>query len=66
MIRKLFKLWDQHTIGFCRVLVTLIFPVALFRPFAEVYSCLLLLMWLVVHTGYSKGWDKSKDKGGKP
>lgn len=63
MTRKIFDLWDKHTKGFCRVLTALMLPAAVFDRFAGVYACLLLLLWLIVHTGYSKGWDKSEDEG---
>ena len=66
MTRKIFDLWDKHTTGFCRVLMALMIPAAVFRQFAGVYACILLLLWLVVQTGYSKGWDKSENKRREP
>ena len=61
MIKKIFKLWNDHTTGFMRVLAILLIPAAMFREFGWLYSYCLLILWLIVHTGYSKKWDKESE-----
>lgn len=62
MIRKIFNLWDRHTTGCCRVLLVLTIPCAIFDQMAGVYACILLILWLIIHTGYKKGWDKTEGR----
>lgn len=61
--KKLFLLWDKHTIGCCRVMFLLLFPSAIFRTFAQVYCCFLLLMWLILKTGYEEKWKDGENDG---
>lgn len=58
MIKRIFKLWDNHTIGFVRVLFLLLLPSAVSDCYGTCYCCVLLLLWLIVKTGYEKKWDK--------
>ena len=58
MVKKIFSLWNNHTTGFCRVLMVLLIPAAIFPEFWQIYCDCLLVLWLIVHTGYSKGWHK--------
>ena len=60
MIKKLFYLWHNHTIGCVRVLMILLIPTAISNTFGFVYSCFLLIWWLIVNTGYEKKWHKEE------
>ena len=55
--KKMFLLWDKHTTGCCRALFALIIPAAIFETFWSVYCCFLLVMWLILKTGYEKKWS---------
>lgn len=56
MIKKIFLLWDRHTTGFCRVLFALLVPAAIWRSFGIILCYVLLLLWLIIKTGYEKKW----------
>ena len=58
MIKKLFLLWDRHTIGFCRVLFVMLIPAAIHRTFGMALCYFLILMWLILKTGYEKKWGE--------
>ena len=58
MVKKVFKLWHDHTTGFVRVLFLLSIPAVIFQEFRWPYSYCLLILWLIVHTGYSKKWEE--------
>lgn len=65
-MKKLFKLWDEHTTCFVRVLFVLTIGAAFSRVFANVLCCLLLIMWLIIKTGYEQKWnDHPTEKGGE-
>lgn len=57
MIKKIFLLWDRHTIGFCRVLFILLIPAAMWRALGNALCYFLLMMWLITKTGYEKKWE---------
>lgn len=59
-VRKLFDLWDKHTPAFCRVLFLLMIPTAMSDEYGTIYCELLLILWLIVRTGYEKKWDKEE------
>ena len=61
MIKKIFLLWDNHTIGFVRVLFFLLIPAAICKTFAFLLCNGLLLLWLIVKTGYEKEWGNKND-----
>ena len=63
IIKKLFLLWTRHTTGFCRVLFLLMFPAAFLEYFSSVFSCFLLILWLILKTGYEEKWDKNEEEG---
>lgn len=64
-MKKLFKLWDEHTVGFCRVLFIATIGAAFSRVFADILCCFLLIMWLITKTGYEQKWsDHPTEKGG--
>ena len=58
--KKLFLLWDRHTAGFCRVLLALMIPAAIWRTFADVLCVFLLIMWLITKTGYEQKWSEEE------
>lgn len=58
MCKKIFLLWDRHTTGFVRVLTALLIPAAIWRTIALLLCYALLMLWLIVHTGYSKKWGE--------
>lgn len=61
IFEKMFRLWNRHTIGCCRGLFVLLFPATISETYGTVYCCFLLLMWMILKTGYEKGWDKEAD-----
>lgn len=68
MIKKIFRLWDKHTTACCRVMFVLLIPSVIIEVFSRIYCVLLLMMWLILKTGYEKKWDKDgeeRDSGGK-
>ena len=66
MIKKIFLLWDRHTVGFCRVLFIATICVGFSRVYADILCCLLLIMWLIIKTGYEKKWNTHPtEKGGE-
>lgn len=67
MIKKIFLLWDNHTIGFCRVLFALMFLTPFSSVVYSLYGSSLLLLWLILKTGYEKKWKiKNDELGGEP
>lgn len=65
-MKTLFKLWDEHTTGFCRILFIATIGTVFSRVFADVLCCLLLIMWLILKTGYEQKWnDHPTEKGGE-
>ena len=64
-MKKLFKLLDEHTVGFGRVLFIATIGAAFSRVFADILCCFLLIMWLITNTGYAQKWnDHPTEKGG--
>jgi hypothetical protein len=64
-MKRIFNLWHNHTIGCCRVLSILLLGAVISETFAQVYACSLLIMWLILKTGYEQGWqDTPTEKGG--
>ena len=57
-MRKLFDLWDKHTIACSRVLFLLVLPTSLSDKYGTIYCELLLILWLIVKTGYEKKWNE--------
>ena len=62
IIKRLFLLWDKHTIGFIRVLLFLALPVAFWKLYAVLYFVSLLILRLIVKAGYEKKWDERSGK----
>lgn len=60
-IKKIFHLWDKHTVGCWRVLLLLLFLTPFSRTYETLYDSTVLLLWLVIKTGYAKGWNKEDD-----
>lgn len=60
MLKKIFLLWDRHTTGFVRVLFALTIPAAIWRTFGLILCCCILILWLIVKTGYEKKWGEAK------
>ena len=61
MIRKIFNLFYKHTAVFYVALYALIIPIAIFEWFAVVYAFIFVSLWLIVQTGFLKGWDNDTD-----
>lgn len=61
IFKKIFYLWHDHTIGCCRALSALIIPVVISDTYSKICCCFLLLMWLILKTGYEKKWDKERE-----
>lgn len=57
-IKWLFLLWDNHTTGFCRVLFALMLPSVVWQTFTQIYSIFLLILWLIIKTGYENKWKE--------
>lgn len=57
LYKKLFRLWHKHTIGCCRVLFALLIVAAVWDEFTNIYCPFLLIMWLILKTGYEKKWE---------
>ena len=55
-MKKIFLLWHNHTIGFCRVLWLLVIPSVFIKELATLYVLCLMIFWLIVKTGYEKKW----------
>lgn len=60
-MRKLFDLWDKHTIACSRVLFLLMIPTAMSDEYGTIYCELLLILCLIVKTGYEKKWNEVDD-----
>lgn len=56
MAEKIFSLWDNHTTGFCRVLLALLIPSAIWKTFGVIMLYTLLMLWLIIKTGYENKW----------
>ena len=64
-MKRLFKLWDEHTTGFCRALFIAMIGAAFSRTFADILCVFILIMWLIVKTGYEQKWnDQPTEKEG--
>lgn len=64
-MKKLFKLWDEHTAGFCRVLFIAMIGAVFSKSYADTLCVFILILWLIVKTGYEQGWNKNSEKGGE-
>lgn len=64
MIRKIFQLWHNHTIGCARALTVLLIPAAFSSEFGFMYACFLMIYTLIINTGYRQHWSEEGDNDG--
>ena len=62
LVKKLFLLWDRHTIGCCRALFGLLIPAAVWPSFALIYCNFCLVVLIIIKAGYESNWrDSNRD-----
>lgn len=60
MVKKLYLLWYNHPVGFCRVMTALIIPACFSTGYGFAYCNALLVVSLIINAGLTQHWEEEQ------